>query len=186
MMRSRQEISLIWLPLVLSVFLTDPSSQVETQWSLSSPVHAAEGENSVLFPTHMLITEGCLEPYLMSASSLTTPCELGWLEPQLLPAKLYPPEPEESLTSREAQMCLYQLNKGGKLAYVFYTHRQNYSLARWSSWYIYLYLSIYPSIFVGLNWPWQVNLSLTKYLKKRNTTKSKVVSASPSRILKLF
>ena len=60
----------------------------------------------MLFPTHMLITEGCLTRCAMSASSLTTPCELGWLEPQLLPAKPYPPEPEESLTSRKAQICL--------------------------------------------------------------------------------
>ena len=60
----------------------------------------------MLFLTHVLIAVGCLECYAMSASSLTTPCELGWLEPQLLPTKLYPPEPEQSLTSTEAQICL--------------------------------------------------------------------------------
>lgn len=51
-MKSRQEIGLIWLPLVLSVFLTDPSSQVETQRKseLPSPRSTRRKLNAVSHP----------------------------------------------------------------------------------------------------------------------------------------
>lgn len=51
----------------------------------------------MLLPTHMPITEGCLDYCVMYASPSTSVCEPGRQEPYLLPAS----DPEQSQTSRE-------------------------------------------------------------------------------------
>lgn len=112
----------------------------------------------MLFLTHMLIAVGCLECCAMSASSLTTPCELGWLEPQLLPAKPYPPAPEQSFTSREAQVCL-PAERSGETS-ICLLHTQPELFPGKMKFMVYLSISTYLSIYIC----W-FKLALTSQLK---------------------
>ena len=95
MMKGRQEIKVLWLPVILCVPVTYwdlmPRGTVEAP---GSHVYSAQGETSNAV-SHARDRHGRnLEHAAILTSSTTSLCELGWQKLCLFTVSLYAPDPE--------------------------------------------------------------------------------------------
>ena len=112
-------------------------------WAPTFTLH--KEKTQMLLPTHTPITEGCPDHCVMSASPSARLCEPGRQEPYLLPASPYPPDPEQSLTSREDSAISTSWMKEETSTCILHTQIEIF-LDRLSSQTI-AYISIYVSIY---------------------------------------